>query len=95
MATGKGTESRGPEHHPHLIQGDLELGTVPKDPLILKLPWMGLEDPLLGVLGSLAESQPLFRPPSSVSSGQRGAGGLLLGAWRGAPKDTGAKLETK
>lgn len=44
---------------------------------------MGLEDPRLGVLGSLAESQPLLRPPPLVSSGPRGAGGCSEACCRG------------
>lgn len=41
----------------------------PKVLLSLKPSRMGLEDPLLGVWRSLAESRPLFKPLPSVSSG--------------------------
>ena len=44
---------------------------------------MGLEDPGLGLLGSLAESQPLLRLPPSVSSGPRGAGSCSEACCRG------------
>ena len=55
---------------------------------------MGLEEPLLGVLGSLAEGQPLLKLPPSVSSGPRGARGYSEAccSWGWTPQDKARDL---
>lgn len=68
MAAGKGTVSRGLEHHPTSLRGTGNLGTPPKPLSSFKLPWMGLEDHLPRCAGVPGREPPLFRPLLSVSS---------------------------
>lgn len=68
LTPGKGTVSRGLEHPPTTLQPG-HLGVSPKVLSSLKLHWMGLEDPLSGVLGPLAWGHPQSDLPSSQLRG--------------------------
>lgn len=73
--SGKAQQAEALNIAPTSLKGIGNLGFSPKLLSSLKLPWMCLEELLLGVLGSLAEGQPLLKLPPSVSSGPRGARG--------------------
>lgn len=82
---------------PTSFQGTGNLGVLPKLLSSFRLPWMGLEDPLPGMLGSLAESHPfpdLFLQ-SAQSHRELEAAARPNAGRRGAPQDKGTWPETK
>lgn len=81
LTPGKDTMSRGLEQPPTTLQPG-NTGVSPKILSSLKLHWMGLEDPLSGVLGLLASGHPQSDLPSSQLRGHgepEAAVSLMLG----------------